>query len=43
MELYHYTFNAHKESITNNGLRNVFGLIFFTADGEEIEPRGRQV
>lgn len=38
MELYHYTFNAHKESITNNGLRNVFGLIFFTTDGEQVEP-----
>lgn len=38
MELYHYTFNAHKESITNNGLRNVFGLVFFTTDGEQVDP-----
>ena len=38
MELHHYTFNAHKESITNNGLRNVFGLIFFTTNGDQVEP-----
>ena len=38
MELYHYTFNANRESITNNGLRNIFGLIFFTTDGEQVEP-----
>ena len=38
MELYHYTFNANRESITNNGLRNVFGLIFFTTDGEQADP-----
>ena len=38
MELYHYTFNAHKESITNNGLINVFGLIFFTTNGDQVEP-----
>lgn len=38
MELYHYTFAGHKESITNHGLINIFGLIFFTTNGEKIDP-----